>query len=522
MVLKIAKRNDMKKSIKNIVVATIVLLIISIACDKKLNVTDHNNPTTESYFKTASELQNGVNSIYSTMRAAELVGREWFFVHDMRGGETWAGGAQLEAPRAELLKQATPAPTNAVMTSVWNGCYQIINKANVVLSKAPAITDNTSLRDRLVGEARFLRAWAYNELVSQWGDVPLYTDPISSPTDFKGKSPAADIYALIISDLTDAVSKLPLSYVSNDLGRAPKCPANTLLGRVQMQKGDYAAAKTALLAVVNSGQYSLVNFSWNFDGDITDGATVLTTGHEANAESIFEVFFQDRGDNNFNWGYVGELQPPFNWGPQTVRNQEYGQAWGNVIPSDRLLNELEAGDPRYKMTFWEVGDIILTKGGTDPGVALTASDLNVDPSIKNGVSLKRIYKKYSILDWMKESFKTTGLNQRVMRYADVLLMLAECETELGNFGQAATYINMVRARTGVNMPPVTLTSKNQALRAVMHERSVELAGEGVNNIDILRWRKKGYFPSIMADPKAGQVDLFPIPFSETSTNPALQ
>ena len=289
----------------------VMLLISIIACDKKLNVTDQNNPTQESYFKTAAELQNGVNSIYSTLRAAELVGREWYFVHDMRGGETWAGGAQLEAPRAELLKQASPAPTNAVMTSVWNGCYQMINRANLVLSKAPGVTDNTSLRDRLVGEAKFLRAWAYFELVSQWGDVPVYTEPITSPTGYKGKSPAAEIYTLIISDLTDAVAKLPLSYSSNDLGRATRGAANTLLGRVQMQKGDYAAAKIALLAVVNSGQYSLVNFLWNFDGDVANGPTIVTTGHEFNAEAVFEVFFQDRGDNNFNWGYTGEASAPF-------------------------------------------------------------------------------------------------------------------------------------------------------------------------------------------------------------------
>ena len=512
----------MKQSINKLIVAVIMVLFIIIGCDKKLNVTSQNNPTQESYFKTASELQNGVNSIYSTLRAAELVGREWYFTHDMRGGETWAGGAQLEAPRAELLKQASPASTNAVMTSVWNGCYQMINKANQVLSKAPAVTDNTTLRDRLVGEAKFLRAWAYFELVSQWGDVPVYTEPIPLPTSFKGKSPAADVYALIIGDLTDAVAKLPLSYGSSDLGRATKGAANTLLGRVQMQKGDYAAAKTALLAVVNSGQYSLVNFSWNFDGDIQKGTTAITTGHEANAESIFEVYFQDRGDDNFNWGYAGELNPPFNWGPQTVRNQEYGQSWGNVIPSDRILDEFEATDPRYKMTFWEVGDIILTKGGTVSGVALTAADLNVDPSKKNGVSLKRIYKKYSILDWLQEGFKTTGLNQRLMRYADVLLMLAECEAEGAAPAQAAAYINMVRARPGVNMPAVTTPDKTTALRRVMHERAVELAGEGINNIDILRWRKKGYFPSIIPDQKPGQVDMLPIPFAETSTNPAIK
>ena len=86
-------------------------------------------------------------------------------------------------------------------------------------------------------------------------------------------------------------------------GRATKGAANALLGKVQMQNGDYAAAKTALLKVY--GKYSLVpNFSDNFDGDVKLGSTQLTAGHEFNAESIFEVVFVDKGDNNFNWGYI--------------------------------------------------------------------------------------------------------------------------------------------------------------------------------------------------------------------------
>ena len=101
-------------------------------------------------------------------------------------------------------------------------------------------------------------------------------------------------------------------------------------------------------------------------------------------------------------------------------------------------------------------------------------------------------------------------------------MLAECEAEVGTPAQAAVYINMVRARPSVNMPAVVLNSKNEAIKAVMHERAVELAAEEVASIDILRWRKKGYFPSIMPDPKPGQIDLFPIPSAETSTNPLLK
>src|SRR6185436_8281975 len=111
----------MKQHINKLVIMALLAITGIIACDKKLNVLDKNNPTTESYFKTAAELQNGVNAIYSSLRSAQLVGREWFFTHDMRGGETWSGGAQLEAPRAELLKQPSPATSNSVMSDVWQG-----------------------------------------------------------------------------------------------------------------------------------------------------------------------------------------------------------------------------------------------------------------------------------------------------------------------------------------------------------------------------------------------------------------
>lgn len=164
----------------------------------------------------------------------------------------------------------------------------------------------------------------------------------------------------------------------------------------------------------------------------------------------------------------------------------------------------------------------MTFEGTKPGVALTEDGMNVAQSNRNGVDKKRVYRKYSILDWTDDGFHPDGLNHRLIRYADVLLMLAECEAEVGTPADAAKYINEVRARPGVNMPPVTLTTKEQAIKAVMHERAVELCGEEVNNIDILRWRKRGYYPSIMPDPKPGQVDMLPIPASETSANPLVK
>ena len=364
----------MKRYINMALIGTIVAVAVIVACNKKLNVTDQNDPTTASYFKIASELQNGVNGAYSSMRSGNLVGREWFFTHDMRGWETNSGGAQLEAARAELLKQPSPSPSNPVMTSVWTGAYQMINRANQVIASAPGVTDNTASRDVSVGEAKFLRAWAYFELVTMWGPVPLYLAPVTTATGYKGQSPVADVYKAILDDLTDAVTKLP---ATASHGHATSGSANFLLGRVQMQNGNYTAAKAALTLVVNSGLYTLTpNFSDNFDGDVADSKGTFVKGHEYNSESIFEVSFVDKGDDNFNWGYIGEGA---NADASIMRSQEYGIVWGNVVPSDAILNEFEAGDPRYKFTFYEPGDTIVKNG--DPAVSHTvARAVSADPT----------------------------------------------------------------------------------------------------------------------------------------------
>lgn len=510
-------------NIRKLIYAGSLTVFVVIACEKKLNILDTNTPTQESYFQTASELQAGVNSTYALLRSIGMLGRSWHYLHDLRGGEAASGGPQLEQWNAELLTSSAPPVTNNAIADNWNGSYQIINRANLVLSKAPGVTDNVALRDRIIGEAKFLRAWAYFELVSQWGDVPLYTEPVTSSTGFKGKESAANVYAQIISDLTDAAAKLPATYSAADNGRATKGAANALLGRVNMQKGDYAAAKTALLAVYNSGLYDLVPFLWNFDGDVKSlGAS--ETGHEFNKESIFEVAFYDRGDNGIGWGQ-GANDPQTN-----LRSQDWGIVWGNVIPSDRILEEFEPNDPRYGWTFFEAGDMVMTKGGTVPGVQMVAADMTPGPSTRNGVTKKRVYRKYLLLDWIFKNPTTgalypsvySGINQRLIRFADVLLMLAECEAEIGTPAQAAIYINKVRQRPGVNMTPVVTATKDDALKAVMHERAVELAGEGLNQLDILRWRKKGYFPSLRPDPRPGQSEFFPIPISETSSNPLIK
>jgi len=518
----------------------IVLLFVLpvISCDKNLDKHDPNSIVLSQYFKTANELLGGTNAIYSVLHGGNLVGREWFFLHDTRSDEVATGGSQLESPRAQLLT-GVHDPTNSVMNSVWNALYTLIHRANTVISNAPNVSDNTALRDRCVNEAKFLRGWAYFELVSQWGPVPMFTKPATGADSYQPRAKEDDVYALIIADLTAAAAGLP-GKSGIEKGRATNAAANAVLGRVLMQKGDYAGAKTALLKIPTSGAdgYSLQSrYLDNFEAGAsspTDGGAI-DESFEFNNESIFEAIFFDKGNKNFNWGGNG-IGDGAAGDQTTVRNQEYCPvAWRNLIPSNKYLNEFEnvatgatKTDPRYKFSVYESGDAYNNGAST-----LNDVDVQGPTSVVNGVTKKVSWRKYMML--YRESkdyagFHPSGNNQRLIRFAEVILMLAECENELNNAAQAVIYLNQIRARASVAMPAYPTAqfptgTKNQITRAIMHERTVELGDEELKNVDIIRWRKKGYYPSVMPEPLsyfiANKHELLPIPQAEIDNNPKL-
>lgn len=504
---------------KKYILAGLIISGLTIACNKDLDKTNPSYATLDKYFKNSSEMQKGTNAIYSAFHAGNLVGREWFFLHDLRSDDVSSGGGQLEVPRAQILNGATTSD-NSVMNSVWRGLYTVIHRANTVIGSAPNVTDNDAVRDQCVAEAKFFRGWAYFELVSLWGPVPLYTQVVSAPDQFQPRATEDAVYTQIIQDLKDAAATLSATYSSADQGRATSGAANAMLGRVQMQKGDYAAAKEALLKVTGSGLYSLMsNYGDNFLEET-----------EFNAESIWEAVYVDRGDNSFDWNGTGDGAGT---AQSTIRNQEYSPvAWRNLIPSNKFLNEFEntatgaaKTDPRYKGTVYETGDTF--NNGAD---VLTDGMQNGNSSVVNGATKKISWRKFMII--YKQSLSTAsyhpgGNNQRIIRLAEVLLMLAECENELGNTGAAVAYLNQVRDRPSVTMPhyptaQFPVGSKDEVIKAIMHEKAVELGDEEVRNRDILRWRKRGYYTT---DPisyfRKNRDELLPIPQQEIDNNPKL-
>ena len=300
----------------NIIIAGLLLIM---ACNKDLDKTNPSYATLDKYFKNSDELLKGTNAIYSIFHGGSLVAREWFFLEDLRSDDVSSGGGQLEVPRAQILNGATTAD-NSVMNSVWNGLYTVIHRSNTVIGSAANITDNDAVRDQCVAQAKFFRGWAYFELVSLWGPVPVYTQVVSAPDQFQPRVSEDTVYNQIIQDLQDAAAVLSPSYASAELGRVTSGAANAMLGRVQMQKGDYAAAKVALLKVTGGGLYHLVDkYSDNFLEET-----------EFNPESIWEAVYFDRGDNSFDWTGTNDGAGT---AQSTIRNQEYCPlAWRNLIP----------------------------------------------------------------------------------------------------------------------------------------------------------------------------------------------
>ncbi len=435
----------------------------------------------------------------------------------LRSDDVSAGGGQLETPRNQLLNGVHDTG-NAVMSNVWTNYYRAIHRANVVIDKAAEVQNvDAMLKARVIAEAKFLRAFSYFDLAALWGGVPLYKNYVLSIDGSLPRSSEKEVLDFIIADLKDIQNALPASYGTNDLGRATKGAAQMLLARVYLHQGDYANAKTELQKIVSSGLYALTD-------EYNDNFLEET---EYNKESIWEVVFLTSG-GVYNWGGDGD---GVTGGEESVRTQEYSAiGWRNLIPSNSLLAEFERvangstkDDPRFTYSFYKTGD--LYNGGA---TTLTAAQQNGNTSRLDGQDVKISWRKYSLMYKMNNAFQTGGINTRVMRYADALLLLAECENEAGNGAAAIALLNQVRARKSVTMPPYPTAkypvgNKDQIFDAIVHERRVELSGEEIRNRDILRWRKNN---KLKTEPfsyfQKGKHELLPIPQQEVDNNPKIE
>lgn len=441
----------------------IILLFVCVSatqtCDENdLFLTNPNELSPETYFTNEPQLRSAVNATYATLQTRGLYSRHMFFMMDNMSHEN-LGNPQLEADKVVYVNFSFDS-SHGPIGAYWESCYRGINKANFVISnqeKIDAIPESfvsQQLKEKYIGEAKFLRALYYFFLVTRFGDVPLVLDLAGEDLP---RSPKSEVYDQIISDLQDAQSSL---FVEDDRGRPTSGSATALLGKVYLFLDNKAAALTEFNKIY--GQYSLEpNFFNNF-----------TEEDEHGPESIFEIEYDDDLGTADQWNSdvsgEGAVEATF-------RGQEYGLFdWFNVYPSPDLLDEYEDGDPRFAFTFYSAGD-------TYAGGVVTPADLTAGEVRRAG------WRKYQNYYKDANEDQTSGINFKYLRYADVLLMMAECVYE-NDPAQAVAYINEVRQRPSVNMPPLSSDLSSAAVfEAIKHERKVELAGEQVRFNDMIRW-----------------------------------
>lgn len=492
-------------------ILTLLLLLIGVvSCDEDiLEPVNPNQLGIETFYRTGPQLEAAVNSVYAGLQSNNLYNREYFFLQDLLSDDCDTGGPQLEAPRAQILNHVFDG-ANSLVGANWRGWFRIVHRANLVLENAPnavdEITDN--LRERIIGEAHFLRALAFFELVSLWGPVPLMTTSATTP-DGLPRASEEEIYQLIFSDLQQAISRLPLKseYTGANVGRATQGAAQALAAKVHLFRGNYSAAKPFIEAVINSGQYSLVSrYLDNFEEE-----------NENNSESVWEIQFTEEYGDAGGWNADGS-----DIAEVTFRGQEYGPtAWRNVIPSASLVAEYETvangaekDDPRGRYTFYRIGDSF------NNGQSVLTADM-----VQGNIN-RPSWRKYQMIYKRPNEDTRSGINFRVIRYADVLLMMAEVENETSGPAAALPYVNQVRARADVDMPPYPTAlyptgTQEQMRRAIQHERRVEFAGEQVRNRDIRRWRRDGKLESEPIPVYRGVHDRLPLPQNEIDNNSAL-
>ncbi len=494
------------------------VFVLSNSCNsKKLDLQNPNQLLPDTYFKNEVQIKSAVNAIYGSMQTTAMYNRHMWFGNDNMAHEN-AGNPQLEADKRDYLNFSFDF-THGAIGDYWESCFRGINKANFVINAATKIAlipDNqisAAKKAKYDGEAKFMRAAYYFWLVIKFGDVPLMLDV---PVDNQGiaKSPAADIYVQIEKDLTDATTEL-LDKADEDLGRATKGAAWALLGKVRLFQKNYAGALTAFNNVTG---YTLeANYLNNFLEETEHGP-----------ESIFEVEFNVAAGNSAEWN-SGVSDAGLN--ESCFRGQEYGcMDWFNVFPSINLRSEFEAGDPRYDFCFYTNGQPYNNGANT---IAITPLDQS-DGSTYPRVGWRKYQNYYKTSSESTPNPQASGINMKIIRYADVLLMKAEAEANRsgGSLATAIGYLNEVRARPSVNMPPVA-TPANLAdfMVALEHERKVELCGEQVRWPDLVRW---GRATAFIAQLKAGtqlpikekadiQFDpaknlLWPIPQREMQSN----
>ncbi|MBC3787643.1 RagB/SusD family nutrient uptake outer membrane protein [Spirosoma utsteinense] len=434
------------------------------ACQKDfLDLKPLSQPNVANFYQTANDFGNAVNGAYDVLQSANQYGGDFNTLLEARSDNVLDNDPSSNAGLRYNIDRFIEPTTNSVLRDTWGSLYTGINRSNLILDKIDAVTMDNTLKARYKGEAQFIRALSYFNLVRLWGNVPLVlTAGTTADSRSYVRTDVAGVYAAIEKDLTDAAANLPASYTGADVGRATSGAAKGLLGKVYVTQKKFSQAVPVLRDVISAGTYRL----------LPNIADVFAVNNKNNAEIVFAVKFKK--------GVGGALPEGHSlW---------YGTNIGdNIEPSLRAA--YPAGDKRLPLTVQ----------------IPVPSNVNVVP--------RKFYDEFSPTNDVGNDFP-------VLRYADVLLLYAEAlsESAIQFNADALTSLNQVRARAGVPLYTQAQLGTQAAFRdAVINERRLELALENDRWFDLVRTGKAVDALKVTGITVPASRLVYPIPQSEIDT-----
>ena len=509
------------------------LAMLLSACSDFLDREPWDSVDTSEGFQTAEDAVAAVNAAYQPLQWAKLYNMRIWTLDIMAGNSVVGAGGGTDGIETVDLANFIATADNFAALDLWRGPSPGILRCNFVLQNVPGMDMDQTLKNRCLGEAYFLRAYYYFRLVRVFGGVPKVDFIIDSSEKWQQpRASVADIYQLIVSDLEEAQKRLwkKSEYADEDLGRATKGAAQAMLLKVNLYMASdglrteiggnaadyYRAAKAWGDSIISSQEYDLC----------PDYADNFTLDGENGIESVFEIQYMTDQTSDYGEGY-GFTRGTFTNIMTRSRSSQLGGGWGFNHPTQNLYDEYEANDTRRDVAIFNPTDEQMDT--PEEEIYLGSRYLNRKTMwINKDGSLPNI------------DHATRGpLNNKQIRYADVLLMYAEACLGLGDEGTATTYLNQVRQRPSVNLstyPGYSISINGTTIasptleQAIRHERRMELAMEGHRWFDICRWgiaketmdaykaTESEEAQSHMAEFIKGKHELLPIPSQERELN----
>lgn len=438
------------------------------------------------FWANREDVVNAVNAIYRFLPGTGEL--SWDMLSDI-------ATTNSNAATTSNIEKGTTHANMDFFQDLWNTGYKAIRASNYFLEnidqvqeRDPSLTDE--LRDRLKGEARFLRAYFYVRLVMLFGDVPLVTRTLNiEEAAVLERTPTEQVWDFVDEELTAIADMLPPNYTGNDIGRVTQGAAMALQARAMLYAGRWQRAADAAKAVIDLNRYHIY----------PEFSKLFTYGAENNTEVIFDrQYAKDIASTEFFYSYGPRgMNGDVGLCPTRTLADAFETINGLSIHDDPAFNPENPyanRDPRLRYTLFipafsdaVPGDVLFNNRAYDPRPGSgTADEVEVDyRRTKTGYGMK----KYINVEDLNDP-RNSGTNFILIRYADVLLTYVEAKTELNQLDNTVfTALNEVRQRQDVNLPPVLAPKTQPQMREIVrHERMVELALEGLRFFDIRRWK----------------------------------